>query len=94
MSRPRVHVAHASDPAANDLFARALVAWRQYLCGLHGHHALLHVEPGRLSLRCATCDHESPGWDLSATPAARPIASAPRPERLPQRLWLTGARKV
>jgi hypothetical protein len=41
---------------------------RQMMCGLHGHDALLHFETGRLSMRCTTCGHETPGWDLKAPP--------------------------
>jgi len=37
---------------------------RQFLCGLHGHDALLHFEQGRLSLQCTSCGYETPGWDL------------------------------
>jgi hypothetical protein len=37
---------------------------RQFLCGLHGHDALLHFELGRISLQCASCGYETPGWDV------------------------------
>ena len=39
---------------------------RQFLCGLHGHDALLHFEQGRLSLQCTSCGYETPGWDLES----------------------------
>ena len=39
---------------------------RQFLCGLHGHDALLHFERGRMSLQCTSCGYETPGWDLRA----------------------------
>ena len=39
---------------------------RQFICGLHGHDALLHFGQGRLSLQCTSCGHETPGWDLKA----------------------------
>jgi hypothetical protein len=39
---------------------------RQFLCGLHGHDALLHFEHGRMSLQCTSCGYETPGWDLRA----------------------------
>jgi hypothetical protein len=49
---------------------------RRLLCGLHGHDALLHFEQGRLSLFCASCGHQTPGWDLtSAAPHALPSAT-------------------
>jgi hypothetical protein len=37
---------------------------RQFLCGLHGHDALLHFGHGRISLQCASCGYETPGWDV------------------------------
>ncbi|PYR78459.1 MAG: hypothetical protein DMF87_14085 [Acidobacteria bacterium] len=39
---------------------------RQFICGLHGHDALLHFEHGRMSLQCTSCGYETPGWDLHA----------------------------
>ncbi len=38
---------------------------RQFFCGLRGHDAYLHFERDRISLRCVTCHHESPGWELA-----------------------------
>jgi hypothetical protein len=46
------------------LFGRAGAQVRQFICGLHGHDALLHFEEGRISLLCASCGHESPGWEF------------------------------
>lgn len=43
---------------------RAAVQARQFICGLHGHDSLLHFEQGRMSLLCASCGYESPGWDV------------------------------
>ena len=40
---------------------------RQFICGLHGHDALLHFESGRMSLLCTSCGYESPGWDVKQT---------------------------
>jgi hypothetical protein len=65
------------------LFSGAFDVIRQFVCGLHGHDALLHFETGRLSMRCTTCGHETPGWDLKAA-APRPAAqSTTRVLRLP-----------
>jgi hypothetical protein len=47
---------------------------RQFLCGLHGHDALLHFEQGRMSLQCTSCGYETPGWDLR--PAEQPPQAA------------------
>jgi hypothetical protein len=47
---------------------------RQFTCGLHGHDALLHFETGRLSMRCTSCGHETPGWDLKKASAEPKVA--------------------
>ena len=65
------------------LFTRAFDVVRQFVCGLHGHDALLHFESARLSMRCTTCGYETPGWELKPA-APRPSAQAkPRVLRLP-----------
>jgi hypothetical protein len=38
---------------------------RQCYCGLHGHDSLLQFDKNRISLRCVSCGHESPGWTLA-----------------------------
>jgi hypothetical protein len=38
---------------------------RQMMCGLRGHDMLLHFEHARMALRCVSCGHESPGWELN-----------------------------
>src|SRR5262245_58327877 len=51
---------------------------RQFLCSLHGHDALLHFEHGRMSLQCASCGYETPGWDLK-TAKQRPQTAGSSP---------------
>jgi hypothetical protein len=41
---------------------------RQMFCGMHGHDNLLQYERDRLFLRCVSCGHETPGWELTETP--------------------------
>jgi hypothetical protein len=41
---------------------------RQAFCGLRGHDHMLRLEHDRLFLKCATCSHESPGWELTEAP--------------------------
>lgn len=46
--------------------AHAAAAWlHRFSCGLGGHDMLLQFEPGRLSLRCANCGQETPGWAIT-----------------------------
>ena len=59
---------------------------RQFLCGLHGHDALLHFERGRMSLQCTSCGYETPGWDLrtiEGTPPQTAEFNSPRMLRVP-----------
>lgn len=51
------------------ILARAASQVRQFICSLHGHDALLHFEQGRMSMRCTSCEYETPGWDLKGVPA-------------------------
>jgi hypothetical protein len=37
----------------------------QVLCGLHGHDAVLHFERNRVMMRCTSCGHDTPGWEIS-----------------------------
>ena len=41
---------------------------KQMFCGMHGHDNLLQFERDRMFLRCVSCGHESPGWELTETP--------------------------
>ena len=56
------------------LFRRVKWIMRRAICGLFGHDTLLQFQQHRLSLRCASCGHETTGWtigeDGSRTPAA------------------------
>jgi hypothetical protein len=63
-----------------------LFSWvRQAYCGLWGHDEMLQFERERMSLKCASCGHESHGWELSESQPAvtaraerRPVAVRPR----------------
>lgn len=36
----------------------------QWLCGVRGHEAVLHVERERMWLECVNCGHATPGWTI------------------------------
>ncbi len=48
--------------------ARVMESLRQAFCGLRGHDTLLHFEDERMALRCVSCGHETPGWELNEVP--------------------------
>jgi hypothetical protein len=37
----------------------------QWICGLRGHDAVLHFEGNRVMMRCTSCGHDSPGWEIT-----------------------------
>ena len=54
---------------------------RQTVCGMHGHDTLLQFEQERMFLKCVSCGHETPGWELNAAPPVTLGAEEPMSER-------------
>jgi len=73
----------------------SLIEWvlkriQRILCGLHGHDSVLQYERTRMFLRCTSCGHETPGWDV--VPGRLEMTRAEsRPARAPE---LTVVRKI
>lgn len=65
---------------------------RQILCGLHGHDNLLQFERDRMFLRCVSCGHETPGWELTETPPTVTVREDVRPAMV--RAHLVSARRI
>ena len=70
------------------------LSWvRQAYCGLRGHDEMLQFGKERMSLKCASCGHESRGWELAE--AQPPItARVEGRRRLVARPQLIGARRI
>ncbi len=69
---------------------------RQALCGLlHGHDTLLQFERDRMFLKCVSCGHESPGWEITES-APVPVGAAARvePRRTIAQSQLVSARRI
>jgi hypothetical protein len=49
---------------------RVLEGLHQAYCAMHGHDNLLQFESDRMCLKCVSCGHESPGWQLDEVPPA------------------------
>src|SRR4051794_1199149 len=47
------------------LFHRLVVRIDQWLCAMRGHDSVLHFEGPRVMMRCTSCGHDSPGWEIS-----------------------------
>ena len=52
----------------------------QLVCGLHGHDEVLQFDDSRIFLRCVSCGHESPGWQM---PERTPVLKFAGTVRLP-----------
>jgi hypothetical protein len=70
---------------------RVLDSLREAYCAMHGHDSLMQFEPGRLCLKCVSCGHETPGWQLDETPPARQLRGKPAHHVLTH---LVGVRRV
>ena len=69
-----LHAPLVSVPPTAQLASLTLSRLRQCLCAVRGHDLLLHFERRRLSLRCAGCGWDSPGWTIQ-TVMSHPHAS-------------------
>ena len=75
--------------AAGSTMNRAIVRVSQLLCGLRGHDSVLHFEGKRVMMRCTSCGHDSPGWEVSGrAPRQRYEGDARRHVLAPRRLVL------
>ena len=45
--------------------ARGVGRVGQLICGFRGHDAVLHFEGNRVMMRCTSCGHDTPGWEIS-----------------------------
>lgn len=51
--------------AGGGLINRAMGRLGQLLCGVRGHDSVLHFEGNRVMMRCTSCGHDSPGWEIN-----------------------------
>ena len=52
------------DGQAGAVVERAMTRLGQLLCGMRGHDAVLHFEGKRVMMRCTSCGHDTPGWEI------------------------------
>ena len=74
----------AGSTAQDNALARAWRRLQTLLCGLHGHDPLLHFDNNRMYLRCASCGHETPGWELDQRRPRMRFRGDPRRQVLPR----------
>ncbi len=54
-----------SESTANRVVVRAMGRLGQLFCGLRGHDSVLHFEGSRVNMRCTSCGHDTPGWEIT-----------------------------
>ena len=57
--------AQVGNDNAEGFVARGVSRLGQLLCGLRGHDSVLHFETSRVMMRCTSCGHDTPGWEIS-----------------------------
>ena len=67
---------------------RAVARFGQLLCGLRGHDAVLHFEGKRVNMRCTSCGHDTPGWEVSGRAPRQRFEGDARRHRLSPKLVL------
>src|SRR5690242_10883903 len=45
--------------------SRMMTRMGQVICGWRGHDAVLHFEGKRVMMRCTSCGHDTPGWEVN-----------------------------
>ena len=52
-------------PTTTGVVNRLAMRVGQFLCAMRGHDSVLHFEGNRVMMRCTSCGHDSPGWEIS-----------------------------
>jgi hypothetical protein len=47
------------------VIARTMGRLGQLMCGARGHDSVLHFEGKRVMMRCTSCGHDTPGWEVT-----------------------------
>jgi hypothetical protein len=93
MTAPKGLRETTSSNTSSGWYARLMETLRQTSCGLRGHDTLLHFEDERMSLRCVSCGHETPGWELNEVPPTVTVRGDARRHAL-ARPQLVSERKI
>jgi len=78
-----------AETAAAGVMARVASRLSRTLCGLSGHDAVLHFEDKRVMMRCTSCGHDTPGWEVTGRgPRRRFDGDAKRHQIAPERRFV------
>jgi hypothetical protein len=81
--------AEAGNDVTEGVVTRVMGRLGQLLCGLRGHDSVLHFERNRVMMRCTSCGHDTPGWEINGRGPRRRFEGDARRHLVPaQRLVL------
>ncbi len=78
-------LAAAAHDSTDRIVTRAVSRLGQLFCGLRGHDSVLHFEGKRVNMRCTSCGHDTPGWEISGRGPRRRFEGDARRHRLSTR---------
>ena len=70
--------AQVTHEGTESVVARTIGRLGQLFCGLRGHDAILHFEGNRVNMRCTSCGHDTPGWEITGRGPRRRYEGDPR----------------
>jgi len=83
-----------SAPAAIEgVMSRVASRLSQTFCGLSGHDSVMHFEGPRVMMRCTSCGHDTPGWEVSGRGPRRRFEGDAKRHQLGSGRDLVGLRK-
>jgi hypothetical protein len=74
-----------NESVTTGVVSRAMGRLGQMLCGVRGHDSVLHFEGNRVMMRCTSCGHDTPGWEISGHGPRRRYEGDARRHSLVQR---------
>ena len=74
--------AQATEEGAAGLFSRLIARAGQLMCGALGHDSVLHFEGNRVMMRCTSCGHDTPGWEINGRGPRQRFAGDARRHRV------------
>ena len=57
--------ANVTREGTTGFMSRMVTRLGQVMCGLRGHDSVLHFEGKRVMMRCTSCGHDTPGWEVT-----------------------------
>ena len=81
-------VAEITYEKASGAAAQAVSRVGQWFCGMRGHDSVLHFEGNRVMMRCTSCGHDTPGWEITGRGPRKRFEGDARRHALKPRLVL------